>query len=232
MIVFETWRAKSWWILEHWHNRHQLWVTFFHTDFCSKGHNYPWHDFAWLVSLQFKINIHTSSVFFLPYLLNIWRFLSLICLGWPPDADHWFLLRNWVQPIRNAYFFWQNGTHDALLPLTELTNHTAFATGRILKGQVTESKLFFPFGEHLGAIFPYVRSVSSCLTHTKTPGHQIHPLTCHIPSVHQQYTGSLNRGGPKVECLPEKISPFILFCWTMIIREIWSANSIIFLSVW
>lgn len=74
--------------------------------------------------------------------------------------------------------FWQNGTHDALLPLTELINYSTYAIGLILKGQVTERKLFFPFGEHLGVIFPHVKSVSSCLNHTETPGRQIHTAAC------------------------------------------------------
>ena len=153
---------------------------------------------------------HNPTVLFLPYLLNIWRFFSVICFGWPPDTDPWIFLRNRAESTGNACVFWQTVTHDALLPLLEQTKCSACTTGLILKGQVTERKLFFPFGEHLGVIFPDVKSVSSCLTHTKTPGCQIRTPACRLWSVHQQHRGFLDWGGPRVECFPEKIAHPIL----------------------
>lgn len=155
-----------------------------HTGFSDRGHSYPWLVSACSGFSPVPNQHHMSSLCsFLSYLLDI-KIASLICLGWPPDTGHWFWLRNRTEPIRNAYFSWRNNTHDALLLLRELTNLSTYAMGLTLKRQVSEWKLFFLWGEHLGVIFPCVNSVSSCLTHTKTPGCQTHKLACQTLSIH------------------------------------------------
>ena len=210
------------WTSENRHQGHQILVVFF----CRLWQQGPWLSVTWLCLLGFSSvqNQHHSSLCssLSPQFLKI----SLFDLPWTTSRHRPLdFTKKSAAPSGTAYFFWQKGTHDALLPLTELINCSACTIGLILKGQVIERKLSFPLGEHLGAIFPHVKSVSSCLNHTKTPGRQIHTPACQISSVHRQHRGPLDWGGPRVASSPEKISHSILFHQTMIIRESWAANT-------
>ena len=215
------------WTSQHWHQGHRILVVFFRRLW-QQG---LWLSVTWLCLLGFSSvqNQHHSPYCVLSSLSPQYLKISLFDLPWTTSRHRPLdFTKKSAAPSGTAYFFWQKGTHDALLPLTKLINCSACTIGLILKGQVTERKLFFPLGEHLGAIFLHVESVSSCLNHTKTPGHQIHKPACQISSVHQQHRGPLDWGGPRVESSPEKISHSILFHWTMIIRESWAANACCF----